>query len=138
MLGMKTILILEDQDANLAAFCMVLKMNGYDVLPAKDEDAAIRLSQEHQGSIDLLVADVILPRASGARIAQQIMKMCHMPVLFVSGLSCREVQQQGFLHPSMFHAGTAFLIEKPFTVGSLLNTVDEILSHGSVSQVTAL
>src|SRR2546427_10846013 len=135
---MKTILVMEDQDANLAAFCIVLKMNGYNVLPAKDEDAAIRLCQEHQGSIDLLVADVILPRANGAHVAQQVMKMGHMPVLFVSGLSCREVQQQGLLHPSMFHTGTAFFIEKPFTVGSLLNTVDKILSHGSVSQVSAL
>src|SRR5262245_9388065 len=82
-LGMKTILIVEDQDANLAAFCMVLTMNGYNVLPAKDEDAAIRLSQKHQGSIDLLVADIILPRTNGVQLAQQVMKMRHLPVLFV-------------------------------------------------------
>jgi FixJ family two-component response regulator len=94
---------------------------------------ALAVSRKHGGPIDLLLTDVVMPGLSGPQLAQ---KMClthpGMQVLFMSGYTDEALGQHGVLEEGIA------LLEKPFTRGSLLRKLREILDPvKSSSQVEA-
>jgi PAS domain S-box-containing protein len=120
--GAETILLAEDDDAVRALAERVLRSNGYSVLAARDPAAALGLLKEHNGSIDLLLTDVIMPRVSGRYLANAVLdERPDTRVLYMSGYTDDAVLRHGVLD-----AGLAYL-EKPFTPGGLLRKVREAL-----------
>lgn len=83
----KTILCVEDNEQILSIRKFLLETRGYRVLEASNAaDALEILDGAAQGSIDLLLSDLILPQMDGnelARRAKQVHPM--LPVLIVSG-----------------------------------------------------
>jgi CheY-like chemotaxis protein len=68
----QTILLLED-DAPLREFTgRALRRLGYQVLDAGSADEGLALEREHQGRIDLLLSDVVLPGRSGQEVAREL------------------------------------------------------------------
>ena len=65
----RTVLLAEDEPALRQIVDRVLKGAGYRVLVASDGVEALRVSREHAGPIDLLVADVVMPRMGGMELA---------------------------------------------------------------------
>jgi CheY-like chemotaxis protein len=63
--GQETILLVEDEQLNLALTACILKGLGYTVLAAATPGEAIRLAEAHPGEIPLLCTDVVLPEMSG-------------------------------------------------------------------------
>jgi DNA-binding NtrC family response regulator len=56
-----TVLVVDD-DATVLTFCKtVLEQAGYSVLGASESSEALKICRQHEGSIDLLVTDLILP-----------------------------------------------------------------------------
>lgn len=51
---------------------LMLEDNEFDVLPAGDGLAALTLSKEHEGTIDLLMTDAVLPTMQGIDLADAI------------------------------------------------------------------
>ncbi len=119
--GAEVILLVEDEEAlrELARTC--LESYGYKVLEAADATAATELAR-HTEQLDLLLTDVIMPGRSGRSLADQLLELRPgLKVLYMSGYAGDLVAQHGALNPS------TLLLEKPFTLHSLLTKVRQAL-----------
>ncbi|MGH7526885.1 MAG: PAS domain S-box protein [Gemmatimonadales bacterium] len=122
--GTGTILLVEDEEALRRLTRRILVRAGYFVLDARDAEEAIRLSQEHQEPIDLLLTDVIMAGGSGPRLADALRPLRpKMRVLYMSGYSDEEIVQQGVLQPGVEY------LQKPFTIGTLTRKVREVMQR---------
>ncbi len=120
--GTETILLVEDQDAVRNFARKVLLSRGYSVLEARDGDEGLRVAQQFQASIHLLLTDVIMPRMSGPRLAELLTHdRPGLRVLFVSGYT-----EEAMTHSGVPERGSAFL-QKPFNPVQLAQKVREVL-----------
>jgi PAS domain S-box-containing protein len=120
--GQETILLVEDEESLRALASHILRQNGYHVLTAEHGVEAMAVANRHQGRIDLLATDVVMPNMDGRKLAQRL--VCQRPdlnVLFLSGYTEDEVIGKGYADKSM-----AFL-PKPFTPDTLARKVREVL-----------
>jgi CheY-like chemotaxis protein len=69
---MPTILVVDDEDLILELVCDILKRQGYIVLAASRPSRAIEIAVEHDGIIDLLITDIIMPEMNGQEVAIKI------------------------------------------------------------------
>lgn len=123
--GDETILIVEDEQATRELIRDMLGNAGYNVLEACHPDQAISLANTHEGTIHLLLTDVVMPQVSGPLIAEQIIKIHpEMRVLFMSGYRDETITHHGIwkTKPSQF-------LNKPFTSQKLLTTVRVLLDR---------
>jgi len=67
-----TILIVEDDENLRSILHRVLEGCGFSVFPAAESAEAIRLSQQQNLTIDLVVTDIILPGLNGLELSEQI------------------------------------------------------------------
>ncbi len=124
--GTETVLLAEDDVTLRILAAKVLRLAGYSVLEAKDGESALVMSKTHQGTIDLLITDVVMPGVSGREAAQQILTMRpRMKVLYISGYS-----ENAIVHHGVLDQGTE-LLEKPFTPYTLTQKVRAILDSGN-------
>jgi PAS domain S-box-containing protein len=121
--GHETILVVEDDGGLRPLIIDVLKMYGYQVLEARDGDEALRICQDHEGPIHLMVTDVVMPRMSGRLLAEQVAPLYpQMQVLFMSGYT-----DDAIVHHGVLHEDTAY-IQKPFSPDDLAKKVREVLA----------
>ena len=120
--GSETILLVEDEVGLRALTRRLLERHGYTVLEAGTADAALALARAHVGPIQLLLADVVLPGASGPTLAGELLsRRADLKVLFMSGYTEDAIVHRGVLAPN-----TAF-INKPFSGDNLAAKVREVL-----------
>lgn len=120
--GAETILIVEDEDMVRRLASRVLRRQGYAVVEAPNGEEALRVAAAHEGPIDLLLTDVIMPRMGGRELAERLLERHPgIAVVFMSGYTENAIAQHGVLEP-----GTV-LLEKPFTPAALLRTVRSVL-----------
>jgi PAS domain S-box-containing protein len=124
--GSETILVVEDEAMVRDLTLEVLKESGYTVISAERPDDALKISEQNQGTIDLLLTDVVMPGMSGLELAERLKpERPKMKVLYVSGYTADAVTRRGMSDPT-----TAFL-QKPFAPGALVRKVREVLEVGS-------
>jgi nitrogen-specific signal transduction histidine kinase len=122
--GSETILLVEDEASVRQIAASVLGSLGYNVISAESGPEALRLVDRHNGPIDLLVTDVIMPQLSGKALADQLTKrLPGLPVLYTSGYDDNVVARHGALDP-----GVNFL-QKPYTPAVLGDKVRELLDQ---------
>jgi CheY-like chemotaxis protein len=115
------ILLVEDEEIIRVLTRRVLEASGYVVYEACNGHEGLVFCQTHQGAIDLLVSDVVMPELGGRELAERALKLRpSMKVLFVSGHTEDVVLKEGI------KTGTAFL-QKPFTARELAQKVRETL-----------
>ena len=86
MRGSETVLVVEDEDALREVTRRILARSGYAVLTSASGPDAIALVEGHQGTIDLLLTDVIMPNMPGKEVAQRIQSLRPgLAVLYMSG-----------------------------------------------------
>jgi PAS domain S-box-containing protein len=122
--GEETVLLCEDEGGVRHLIEYVLTTHGYKVLAAAGPLEALERAAAHQGPIDALVSDVIMPELSGPTLARRLDKLRPgVRTLFVSGYTAETVRDRGKLPP-----GSAFL-EKPFDQVALLRAVRALLDQ---------
>ena len=117
-----TILIVEDHQELRNALVTVLEDAGYSVIATGAGGEALRVAAEHQGPIDLLLADIELPDADGIELAERLRKARPgMRVLISSGFG------EQALSPSDAARRGYAIISKPFTMSELVRKIQVTL-----------
>jgi CheY-like chemotaxis protein len=120
--GAETVLVVEDEDALLAVTERILTRNGYEALVASDGPSAIELAAAHDGGIDVVLTDIVMPRMLGTELADELIaRHPQMRVIFMSGYA------RGVLGPIDRLPGSAVVIDKPFSETMLLDALREVL-----------
>jgi nitrogen-specific signal transduction histidine kinase/ActR/RegA family two-component response regulator len=122
--GSETILLVEDEDRVRNLTMKILRQRGYQVLEAPNGAAALAAERAHDGPIDLLLTDVVMPDLSGPEVARRVLeRRPGIGVLFMSGYTDDAVLQHG-----VSSRDTAFL-QKPFTPIVLTAKVRAVLDE---------
>ncbi len=120
--GRETVLLVEDEALVARLAERVLSEAGYTVLRASDGVEAEQVFQQHSGTIDLLVSDVVMPHLGGPELAERLRTArTDLPVLFLSGYNDSAVLGRGLLRRD-----TSFL-GKPFNPAALAAEVRRLL-----------
>jgi PAS domain S-box-containing protein len=120
--GKETILLAEDESLVRSITKATLEEFGYTVIEAEDGADAIDTFQEHQGRIQLIILDVIMPRKNG-RQAYEAIRMIRPDVkaLFMSGYAGDILSSKGIVGENLH------FVPKPIDQRILLKKVREIL-----------
>lgn len=120
--GTETILLVED-DTGVREFAeSVLSGLGYRVLLAEDGTEALDMVSKLDGTLDLLVTDVIMPHMNGDELAEILRKQLPtLRILFASGYTDNHI-----VHSGALKSGMNFL-QKPYSIGELSRRVREVL-----------
>jgi PAS domain S-box-containing protein len=120
----RTVLVAEDEEALREVTRRLLTRQGYTVITAGDGVEAVDTATAHQGEIDLLLTDVIMPRMLGKEAAEKIRRIRpHISVLYMSGYAQPILAAQGRLDANVT------LLDKPFTERELLDKVTAVLAR---------
>ena len=112
--GKETILLVEDEQDVRNLTARMLTKQGYRVLQAEEGSEALRVAEGFDGSIDLLITDVVMPNMSGKDLASRLQsERKDLKVLFISGHSDRMITHQGIDEREIE------FLQKPFTMESL-------------------
>ena len=99
-----------------------LSNKGYQVIVAEDFQMAVEASEDISRRIDLLMTDIVLPGASGPKLADRLATTRpDMKVLFVSGYKAAAL-----VHGDLHRTDFAF-ISKPFSLNTLARKIRTIL-----------
>ena len=118
----RTILLVEDEDAVREVTRHVLESAGYLVLEASSAEQGLAAFHRFEGSIHLLLTDVVMPGMSGTELAARLESLRPgFITMFMSGYSGRALA-----HPTL--NAPNFYLQKPFSISILLSRVAEALS----------
>ena len=131
--GQETILLVEDE-INLRRLArQYLETQGYKILEAEDGAAALQIVDGYQGSIDLLLTDVIMPGQNGRELATQVTnQLPNVRVLYMSGYAENAIGHDGTLDAGIN------LLQKPFSLPALRDRVREVLDSEPIPAEVAM
>jgi two-component system cell cycle sensor histidine kinase/response regulator CckA len=129
--GCETVLLVEDEESVRELVRLTLASRGYKVIEAENGECGLRLAEDCQERIDILITDVVMPGIGGRELAKRLLSLRPgISVLYLSGYTEDAVATQGALGP-----GTAFL-QKPFTLQNLAKKVRDVLLSNSTRAST--
>ena len=116
------ILLVEDDQNFGDVLCSYLEMHDYDITLATDGEAGFRAF--HQGTFDLCIFDVMMPKKDGFTLAKEIRETDKTtPIVFLTAKSMKEDVISGF------RIGADDYITKPFSSEELLYRIQAILKR---------
>ena len=122
----ETIMVVEDEPAVRSLLQRALARAGFTVLAAEDGASARALSARHEGTIDLLLTDVVMPGGSGRALADDLVAARPgLKVIYMSGYTDDVIARERVRDP-----GVAFL-QKPFSAADATALIREVLASGS-------
>ena len=122
---MLKILVAEDDVSTNKLLCAILKINGYEAIPAFNGEAALDII-DHQ-HIDLLLCDVMMPKMDGFALTQAIRDGgSMMPILMLTAKALPEDKHTGFL------VGTDDYMTKPPDKTELLLRIKALLRRARI------
>jgi PAS domain S-box-containing protein len=122
--GNETILLVEDEDIVRTLSTEILQQHGYTVIAAANGEEGLRVCKEFEGTIDLMITDVVMPRMSGRELAEHVFALRpETRVLYMSGFTDDAIVRHGVLDDGVF------FIQKPFSPDSLAIKAREILDQ---------
>ncbi len=117
-----TVLVVEDDEGIRNLIGKILTESGYPVIEASDGVEALKILQTFKGRCELIIADVIMPRMTGAALVEAVQVLLpDIKVLFVSGYANDTLAVNGVGDESAF-------LQKPFLPTTLTEKVAELLS----------
>lgn len=120
-----TILVVEDDEETLNVLARTLASGGYDVLWARNGEDTLKVLTRHDGRIDAIVLDVVLP---GMTATELVEKVSHQhpetAAIYVSAHDRETVREHG-IDPD-----TMPFLPKPYEPEALLTMVEEALRPG--------
>ena len=118
-----SVLLVEDDAMFRGLVREVLEAAGYEVLEAADPASARALSAGHDGAVDVLVSDLVMPGGNGAELAIE-MRRAHpaLRVILMSGYSGDALSSR-----QLDRSTADTFLEKPFPIDELLRRIRLVL-----------
>jgi DNA-binding response OmpR family regulator len=123
-MGMRNILVIEDEPSVAIALRDSLESEGYQVQTAKDGSEGLRLASVNAGDDgpELIILDLMLPKISGLEVCQRLRRAgVETPVIMLTARGAASDAAFGL------KLGADDYIPKPFDVGELLARVEAVL-----------
>ena len=121
-LGHETILLVEDDAAVRSVAVSVLRRAGHTVLEASNGVDALRIADQSDPAITLVISDIVMPGMGGRALMTELSRrQPHVPILLMSGYTRDSLSGNSEL------AASGAFIEKPFTPEKLLKKVNDVL-----------
>ncbi|MBN2717599.1 MAG: PAS domain S-box protein [Deltaproteobacteria bacterium] len=119
----ETILLVEDEESVLNMTRLMLENLGYHVISTNRPKDALTLAAAHDGTVHLIVTDVIMPEMNGRELVKKLADICpHAQHLYVSGYTADVLSPRGVV-PEEVH-----FIQKPYTKKILGQKIQQVLS----------
>ena len=117
------ILLVDDYASTRSALSMSLRREGYQVVALDDgREAARRIASE---SFDLVLSDFSMAGMDGLTLARHVSRVApHPPVIIMSGSLV-------ITHNDVLNAGAFDLVEKPFSLTSLIGKIELAFATGT-------
>ena len=113
-----TILVVDDEPANLAVLADLLEPAGYALACVREPEEALRLAPRIQPILILL--DVVMPGLDGLSVCRRLRAepaTAHIPIIFITGAAALEARVEGF------RSGGVDYITKPIEAEEVLARV---------------
>jgi PAS domain S-box-containing protein len=124
--GNETILLVEDNEKVRKLILKMLLLQGYKVLETSQGSDAVDVASKHDGPIDLLLTDIVMPKMSGQELAEQLVALRPgIKVIFMSGYPGGITSEHGIFDPR------AFFLQKPFEIDALGEILRQVLGPGN-------
>ena len=111
--GNETLLVVDDNEIFRKFILHTLNLLGYVTLEAENASEAIQLIQDHEGAIDLILTDIVMPDMSGKELVEQLKPYeSDIKLIYMSGYA-----EDMVVHKDVFQViddGASFL-KKPFS-----------------------
>jgi PAS domain S-box-containing protein len=122
--GKRTVLVIEDEESEAGITRAVLEKMGYHVLEVKSGMEAVNLARTFEGEIDFVFLDIVLPDMGGEEVYSLLMEARpDMKVIVCSGYANDGLIQR------LLDEGVQAFIQKPFTVATVSEKLEEILQR---------
>jgi two-component system, cell cycle sensor histidine kinase and response regulator CckA len=120
--GRETVMLVEDETTVARLASRTLRQHGYTVLQADNGSDALQILEQRNGTVQLLVTDLVMPKMGGRELATRARSLNpHIRVLYMSGYMNDAIAQR-----EVREAGATFL-QKPFGPKTFIQTVRDIL-----------
>ena len=119
---MKTILIVEDNEAIIKGLKYLLEQEQFQVIACKSIEETMNIIGKQD--IDLVVLDITLPDGSGYEMCEYIKKYTNTPIIF---LTARDEEQDVV---KGFELGADDYVIKPFRIRELISAINDIFFLG--------
>lgn len=116
------IMVVEDDETVRLLLARAFRDVGHDLLVAASAEEALATWAEHDGAIDAIVSDVIMPNMSGPAMVAELRKQAPLlPVVYISGYAADRVGND-----AVENSRTVFM-QKPFDLRGLVTTLARLL-----------
>jgi CheY-like chemotaxis protein len=120
----QTILVVEDEAANLRLVSLFLEKQGYRVLQARDGLEAIELISQFR--VDVVLSDLRMPRMDGVALTRHIIStLPNTPVLLMTAYAAQDVKGLSELRVPV--------LNKPFMLEQLNSQIQNMLSSRGIT-----
>ena len=120
--GTETVLLVEPEPATRTLAAFMLRKQGYLVLEAHNAVEALKIYDEYQGAVDLLLAEALMSRVNGHELADMLrVKDSALRLLFLADVDYVRVASR-----AAAQKGLSF-VPRPFTMAVLARKIREVL-----------
>ena len=121
------LLVVDDEDLVRAVVARVLEEEGYEVMKARNGREAIACLEKANGSINLVIADIVMPEMGGRQLGEEMgRRFPSIPVVWMSG----HLRDEGL--PLRGPLGDQPFLQKPVSSDQLLQTVAQVLQRQAI------
>lgn len=117
------ILIVDDEARMRKLIKDFLISKGYSTIEAKDGEEALKIFEENESKISLVLLDVMMPKLDGWSVLRQIRQTSQIPIIMLTARGEEQDELFGF------ELGVDEYISKPFSPKILVARVEAILKR---------
>ena len=118
-----TVLVVDDESRMRKLIRDFLSQKQYKILEAGDGEEALKVFEENQNSINLILLDVMMPKLDGWSVLRQIRQTSKVPIVMLTARGEEQDELFGF------ELGVDEYISKPFSPKILVARVEAILKR---------
>ncbi len=118
-----TVLIVDDESRMRKLIKDFLMQKNYKILEAGDGEEALRIFQENEEKINVILLDVMMPKLDGWSVLRQIRQTSKVPIIMLTARGEEQDELFGF------ELGVDEYISKPFSPKILVARVEALLKR---------